>query len=155
MCVCVFSGEGCISEGSAESAVWEESSLSLPLQSQCQTAGRTHGRHNILFMRLMEQFTHWCRIYLPKCPTVSPPLTSLLFPPTWRLFWVSVTCWQLIPTSYMWGIPPPMALYSTLPIPNCRGRCWPFYAWTSSLALIVRARARVRPQLVYMIHADH
>lgn len=129
-CVCVL-GESCGPETPAASLLWEGSSLSLPLGPQRAAAGRVDRKDKLTL-------------------TLSASISNFLSFLCIRLFWVSVTFWRLIPTSYTCGIPSPLVHCFTLPVPNCRGRCWPSFACMSLLDQTVTASAVVRPQLVPM-----
>lgn len=125
------SGESRGPETPAASLLWERSPPSLPRWPQCAAAGEL----------MFDQWWHLLRFLFLIF------LTSLIS--HIRLFWASVTFWRLIPTSYTCGIPPPSVHCCTLPVPNCRGRCWPLFAHTSLSERTVTARVVVRHQTLY------
>lgn len=127
--VCVL-GEGCGPEAPVAFVLREEPSLSNPLWSRCATTGTPTNTESLNGTWLIVLPFWWLLVF------------------HFRLFWVSVTSWQLIPTSYTCGIPAHLAHCSSHPAPNCRGRCWLSYAHTPSVGRNVKAKAEVRQQAV-------
>lgn len=125
--LCV-SGESRGPETPAASLLWEESLLSLTPGPRRAAAGQTDWGERIKLI-----FTLFTDIWL----SVIPPFV--------RPSWVCAMFWRLTPTSYTCGILPPLAHCFTLPVPNCRGRCWPSCALTSLSDQAVTASAVVRP----------
>lgn len=118
-------GELCGPEATAASVLWVGASLPLPRWPQCATSGEGCTTTSCLLLSLCNNMPFLCS----------------------RLFWVSVMCWRLIPTSFMCVIELPSVWCFTLLVQNSRGRCCPSYACTSLLEQTVTVTTVVRPRL--------